>query len=50
MRKILVAALLAGTLSAPALAQDASPFTGFRVEGLAGYDVLKSGERDDDGV
>ena len=50
MRKILVATLLAGTLTAPAFAQDASPFTGFRVEGVAGYDVLKSGERDDDGV
>ena len=50
MRKILVAALLAGTLATPAFAQDASPFTGFRVEGVAGYDVLKSGERDDDGV
>lgn len=50
MRKILVAALLAGTLAAPAFAQEASPFTGFRVEGVAGYDVLKSGERDDDGV
>jgi outer membrane immunogenic protein len=48
MRKFIVAALLAGTVAAPALAQDtASPFTGFRIEGLAGYDVLKSGERDD---
>jgi outer membrane immunogenic protein len=48
MRKIIVAALLAGTLATPAFAQDtASPFTGFRIEGLAGYDVLKSGERDD---
>jgi outer membrane immunogenic protein len=47
MRNIIVAALLAGSLATPAFAQDAGPFTGFRVEGLAGYDVLKSGERDD---
>ena len=48
MRKIIVAALLASSIATPALAQDrASPFTGFRIEGLAGYDVLKSGERDD---
>ncbi len=48
MRKIVLAALLAGTIAAPAYAQDtASPFTGFRIEGLAGYDTLKSGEEDD---
>lgn len=50
MRKLILAALLAGTGAAsPAMAQDASPFTGFRLEGLVGYDVLKSGEADDDG-
>jgi len=48
MRKYVLAALVASTFTAPALAQDAaSPFTGLRVEGLLGYDVLKSGERDD---
>jgi outer membrane immunogenic protein len=47
MYKYVVAALLAGSAAAPALAQDAAPFTGVRVEGLIGYDVLKSGERDD---
>jgi outer membrane immunogenic protein len=48
MRKFIVAAFLAGTVATPALAQDAaSPFTGFRIEGLVGYDVLKSGERND---
>lgn len=48
MRKYVLAALVAGTFAAPALAQDApGAFTGFRVEGLLGYDVLKSGERDD---
>ncbi len=50
MRKYVLAALLAGTLATPAMAQDASPFTGFRVEGILGYDTLRSGEQDDDGV
>jgi outer membrane immunogenic protein len=53
MRKIILAALLAGTAGSPALAQpagDASPFTGLRVEGLVGYDSLRSGDNDDDGV
>ena len=53
MRKIILAALLAGTVSSPAFAQtagEASPFTGLRVEGLAGYDSLRSGNDDDDGV
>lgn len=53
MRKMILAVLLAGTVASPALAQpagEASPFTGLRVEGLAGYDSLRSGDRDDDGV
>jgi outer membrane immunogenic protein len=53
MRNIMLAALLAGTVATPAFAQpagEASPFTGLRVEGIAGYDSLRSGERDDDGV
>jgi outer membrane immunogenic protein len=50
MRKYILAALLAGTVAAPAMAQESSPFSGFRVEGLAGYDILKSGNRDDDGT
>ena len=50
MRKYVLAALVAGTVASPALAQEASPFTGFRVEGLVGYDTLKSGEDEDDGV
>ena len=53
MRNIMLAALLAGTVAIPAFAQpagEASPFTGLRVEGIAGYDSLRSGERDDDGV
>jgi outer membrane immunogenic protein len=50
MRKYLIAALLAGSIATPALAQEASPFTGPRVEGIVGYDVLKSGDSDDDNV
>lgn len=50
MRKYLIAALMAGSFATPALAQDASPFTGLRVEGIVGYDVLKSGDSDDDNV
>ena len=50
MRKFVLAALLAGTVATPAFAQDAAPFTGLRVEAIAGYDTLRSGERDDDGV
>lgn len=52
MRKVLLAALLAGAAT-PAFAQpagEASPFTGLRVEGLVGYDALKSGDNDEDGV
>jgi outer membrane immunogenic protein len=49
---LLLTALLAG-IATPAFAQasgEASPFTGFRVEALGGFDKLKSGDRDDDGV
>ena len=38
MRKYLLAALLAGVVASPAAAQEASPFSGLRVEGLVGYD------------
>ncbi len=53
MRHVLLAALLAGTAASPAFAQpagEASPFTGLRVEGLVGYDSLRSGDDNDDGV
>jgi len=53
MRKYLLAALLAGSVAAPAYAQpagEASPFTGFRLEGLAGYGSLGTGEDPDEGV
>ncbi len=51
--KTTAALLVAGSLlatAAPAMAQssDDSPFTGFRVEGLAGYDVTQAGSSVDD--
>jgi outer membrane immunogenic protein len=51
MMKYVAATLVAGTAlaSTPALAQD-TPFTGLRVEALGGYDSLRSGEAEDDGV
>ena len=40
MKKFLVAALLAGGIATPAIAQDeAAPNTGLRVEGIVGYDT-----------
>jgi outer membrane immunogenic protein len=48
MRKYLLAALLAGTIVTPAFAQDAGPFSGLRVEGIAGYDRLGSSDDGDD--
>ena len=50
MRKLIFAALLAGTASTPAFAQDVPAFTGFHIEAIGGYDTLRSGDRDDDGV
>lgn len=50
MRKLFIGALLAGTIATPAFAQDASNFVGPRVEGIVGYDQLKSGDRGGDGV
>jgi outer membrane immunogenic protein len=48
MRKYVLAALLAGAMASPAMAQEEpSGFSGFRVEGLIGYDRVGSGEVDD---
>lgn len=51
MRSIVVAALLAASAAAPALAQgpasDQAPFTGPRVEGLAGWDRVQNNGHDD---
>ena len=49
MRKVALAALLAATITTPAFAQDTG-FSGFRVEGLLGWDRLQSGEAEDDGA
>lgn len=46
-----LAAAFAACLAAPAMAQDASAFTGFRIEGLVGYDnVGAPGFKNPDGV
>lgn len=50
MRKLIIAALVAGTAAVPAYAQEAGTFTGPRIEGIVGYDTLRSGDIDDDGV
>ena len=47
MRSIVVAALLAASAAAPALAQDRAPFTGARIEGLAGWDRVQNNGHDD---
>lgn len=41
MRRMIFAALLAGTVATPTFAQDAAPFTGARIEGLIGWDRSK---------
>ena len=50
MRKYLLAALLAGTVATPALAQETSPFSGLRVEGIVGYDTTDVEDEGSDGV
>ena len=50
MKKIFLAALAASALATPALAQDAAPFTGPRIEGLIGYDHLKGNGGGRDGL
>src|ERR671933_607120 len=48
MRKYILAALIAGSFAAPAMAQERAPFTGLKVEGIAGWDRLKvPGDRAD---
>lgn len=43
MKKFLIAAALAASVSAPALAQDAVPFSGPYVAGMVGYDRVELG-------
>ncbi|HYI47397.1 MAG TPA: porin family protein [Allosphingosinicella sp.] len=50
MRKYLLAALCAGTLATPAFAQDQGSLSGFRVEGLVGYDRPSIADENADGV
>jgi outer membrane immunogenic protein len=50
MRKYLLAALCAGTLATPAFAQDQRDLSGFRVEGLVGYDRPSIQDESADGV
>ena len=51
MKKYIFAALLAGSIAAPALAQDGpvagAPFTGFRLEGLVGGDRVQADGHED---
>lgn len=52
MRKILLAIVLAGASATPALSQssETSSFGGLRVEALLGYDMLRSGDDDNQQV
>jgi outer membrane immunogenic protein len=53
MRSYLIAALIAGSLATPAFAQDTPPPTsmsGFRVEGLVGYDSARIADNKDGGL
>jgi outer membrane immunogenic protein len=53
MRFYLTAALMAGTFATPAFAQDAPPppsMSGFRIEGLVGYDSTEINDDNDGGV
>ena len=50
MRKYLLAALLAAAAGAPAMAQEAEPFSGARVEGVVGYDTTDVEGENSDGI
>lgn len=50
MRNYLIVALLAGSAATPALAQDAAPFTGPRVEAIIGYDTADVEGENSDGL
>jgi outer membrane immunogenic protein len=52
MRKYILAAIVAGSFAAPAMAQDngSAPFTGVRVEGLLGWDRPQSNGTHADGI
>lgn len=51
MRKLILAALVAGTFATPVLAQEVSPpFTGPRVGGIIGYDNIQPGSGEDSDI
>lgn len=50
MYKYVIASILAASAIGPAHAQDAWQFTGTRIEGLIGYDILQSGDRANDNI
>ncbi len=50
MRKLLLAALVAGTAASPALAQQSGNFSGVRVEGIVGYDTTEVEDERTNGV
>ncbi len=50
MRRFVLAALLAGSIATPAFAQDAPDLSGFRIEGLVGYDRPSVEDENGDGV
>lgn len=50
MRRLICVALVTGSLATPALAQDAAPFSGPRVEGIVGYDRTEIENEGADGV
>jgi outer membrane immunogenic protein len=50
MRKYVVAALLAASAATPAMAQEAAPFSGIRVEGIAGYATTDVEGEGSDGI
>src|SRR5947209_5588553 len=50
MRKYIIAALFAAAAATPALAQPGAPFTGPRIEALAGYDHVRGDGGGRDGV
>ena len=47
MRKFFLTVLTGCAVAAPVMAQDRAPFTGARIEGLAGWDRVKAGGHDD---
>lgn len=47
---LILASATAASLAVPAAAQDNSPFTGFRVEGVGGFDISQAGSSEDNDI